>query len=479
MSDDLRERRRACRAPRREFLALPATAVTALTGCVSYLSSESETNPNDQNQGDESEEKEGENIADYGAAPNPDDPDFATARRNIEAIWEAAGAAGPGGTLYVPAGTYYVGSDREYNIDFGRVEPRGISWHGDGPTESVVTLTEHMDRNDQSHVLMYYADADHGTVEMQDIQLYGNSQNLSGLKQDNKRSSIGVQAVSNAGALECDNVLFDSWHDQAVRTREDWRAEFRECTFFECGAESRKEGYSGHTLSLGGNATFRQCRIRRAGSFVVNYSDGDGVLRMRECYVKGYGSGLVKLSSGETVDLENVFVQGRTPWVRDNYPENDDPTQTFRGRTFVDQILDDNGIRKRLRLRDVEFSDCTMDGIRCRHDMLLDADRVAIYNANSEDIGKGAISSQGGGDLHFDMSGQEISIHDSKGYAIDVRSDSAGTGTIGTLYRDGNTDGLGEIDEITITHQHIGAGPLSPDTPAENETGINSPRTDR
>lgn len=443
---------------RRKLIVGIGSAITA-TGIGAFLvTNRDDSKPGTsgpENQGQTQAQPGAENIAEYGAEPNPNDPDLATARANLQAIKDAATAAGPGGAVYIPPGTYFVGQDDDTrNIDFGDSHPKGISWYGQSPTESIVALTEHMDKDDSSHVLMYYGnEVDHGTVEFRDIQFFGNAANLDGLHGgETDRSSKAVILTPNvrSGTFNCNNVLFKQWFDGPIRGRiVDWNID--SCTFVENGSESRRRGDSGHSMEFSeGDATVKNTRILRSGSYAIDYRYGNGDLTVENCFVKGYGTGFLKMGAGKSFTVKNTFVRGNTPWIEENYPDKDDRGDEFKGRHFCYSQLSRNGKTKLLRLRNVQFRDCTHEGIKIRRPTKLDADNVSLINANAAGAGEAAISAEGSkAELECLMAEKEITVYDSNKFAINVRSDAVGTGEIGTLYYNDTTK-FGNLGGIRI-----------------------------
>ncbi len=124
-----------------------------------------------------------EDITNHGVGRdhNPNDPDLSVAREVLNALHSAMDAAGPNGSIFVPEGTYYFGSEDVYSlINLGGSQPRGISVYGEGPAKSTLAVTEHMDPAVISNqtAFIYDGDADHGDVEIRGLTLDVNAPNL-------------------------------------------------------------------------------------------------------------------------------------------------------------------------------------------------------------------------------------------------------------------------------------------------------------
>ncbi|EMA08834.1 hypothetical protein SAMN05443574_12035 [Haloarcula vallismortis] len=81
--------------------------------------------------------RDAESIGGYGSESNLNGPSLAAARRNLQAIRDAAEAAGKGGTIYVPEGEYYFGDeDSGFSpyVEFGEAGPPGVSIFVKRPT---------------------------------------------------------------------------------------------------------------------------------------------------------------------------------------------------------------------------------------------------------------------------------------------------------------------------------------------------------
>lgn len=415
--------------------------------------------------------EEAVDITEHGAEPNPDDPSLEAATENTKAIWKAAEEAGKGGAIYVPSGRYYIGlEERGTNVAFGGQEPAGISIYGDGPNESILALTEHLDPDGQSHVMFKYREgANHGTVKYAHIQFDGNADNVGKLHGGSKTRAGRLYHLNDVDTMQFYNAYVYNWYSTALRNNSA-QVEIAWSTFEDIGITAKNDGGSGHAVELHGGATIEHSNFRRVGSFAVNIRYGDGTVVVRDSYMKGMGTGALKYSAGERFEAHNTYIQPNTSWLENNIEGGDD---AFHGWNFVNQIVDRNDTRKTLKFVDCELRDTVQSGFKIREKMRWESERTAMHNANiREEFGNGAVSVEGeDADLVADV--KSVSIHDSEGDAIHVRGDAiGGEGTIETLKRGGNSGGLGQLDDISVEDDQSGADPYDPDVPAESEVGI-------
>lgn len=420
-----------------------------------------------------------ERITDYGAEPNPEDPDLATARRNLMAVRDAANAAGPGGVVYVPEGDFYVGNDGYELLLFGPREPRGISIAGAGPTKSKLALTKHMP-DTQSHTLMFYHDdggAGHGSVRISDIELHGNAYQLNNLV-DAGRSSRAVDLQSDditGGTWTFTNVLWSEWYSSAVRLREE-ECTFDRCTFRECGIQSRRDGASGHAIEThcprGKTITAKDCKFLNIASFAFNWRYNDGTAKLENCYAEGTGTGLVKLSAGGELDIANVYHKAKTEFLEENVrgdsltDSNGDP---FHGRHLINRITERGDVEPTVTLNNVEGHDYDFTAIKFRDTPAsVKGDLIAIHNACRL---RDAAAVQDETTAMRDVDIDRLSVHGTDG---DVFATPDSDGSIGTLRRDDNSGDLGDTGGIVVRTEEVGADPYEPVVPSRSEVGSDS-----
>ena len=416
------------------------------------------------------------NVREYGAEPNPEDPDLETAVELTEAIRQAAIAAGSGGAIYLPSGTYRIGRDAQsYILEFGeRGLPAGISIYGDGPEETTLGLTEHMDPDDQSHVMLQYSDeGDHNTVAASQITFDGNSPNLDGLASGQTRAARCF-SVEGQNELELTNVRFVDWYNTTLRLNE-WEASIDHCTFQNIGIEGRQNGQTGHAIEIEtvGTVEVTNSLLERIAGFALNVRYNDGTVIVRNCFVRGAGGGMVKLSAGERLEIHNSYVEPYTQWMDDNTPSYDDPEKELKGRHIVQKLFERGEKVPTVVMNNVEGRNFTAMAMKVRNAPInWEGDMISIHNS-CQDYGSAAILEDEGGKIQNTNVGR-ISIHNTNGQAFQTPGSN---GTISTL-REGGNVGLGNTGGIQLNNLLTG-NPLQPDVTSREAVGTTGTFSDR
>lgn len=422
---------------------------------------------------------EAENIRDYGAEPNPDDPDLQSAVRNTEAIRAAATAAGKSGTIYIPSGTYYFGQEaRTANLGFGENEPAGISMVGDGPGKSTLALTEHLDTEGESHVLFKYRDVPHGDIEVRNIAIDGNYENIGNLI-DAERASRAFE-MNGTGSIEFSNVFFRGLYNTALRLR-DFDASIDRCTFEEIGIGGKNDGGSGHAVetyvTYGDTLSITRCSFRRIGSFAVNWRFNDGAIVIEDCHMRGTGTGIVKLSAGSRLEIRNSYLEPHTEWVAEHITTPDGGVP-FHGRHLINRLFERANRVPTVVMENVEFHDSTHEAFKIRQAPIeLQGDMIALHEASgrfNEQHGNNAVFRDyaWSGSAIQNIRIDRISVHDSAGTVFETPNSY---GTIETLNRRGNT-GLGTVGDIDINTDNKGEKPFQPAVVSQDEVGCLFPK---
>jgi len=475
---------------RRRLLALLGGIVTVISGVI-YSSldkpggdsstpqspAETPTGPTEQPE----VPQEAENIRDYGAEPNPNDPDVTAAERNLEAIGKAANAAGKGGTIFVPEGEYYFGhggSGFSPYVEFGGTEPPGISIVGEGANRSTLALTEHASAENYPNQsgFIWYDGYDHGMVDISDIRIDGNYENISGLY-DNNGGSWGLQ-MAQEGDFHLSRAWIRGWHLAGVRGRAALRS-VRNCTFEDNGIgrhnETNGESNS-HHISVRPQADnelfIENSRFIDCAGNAVNVRFGNGVVKMHNCHVSGTGSGLCKMSAGELIELKNVYHRANTQSLEKKVAEREDGAN-FHGRFFINNlgnrgstpttVITDN-VRS-MDMSDYAFQAQDQIGSGPKN-VIWKGDMVSISNSNRV-RDEAVIRDRGNGEFsELDIS--RLSIHDSEAKAFMIDNSR---GRIQT-FNHSNINGLGKLGNITINTNNRTNERFSPTVPAKEEVGV-------
>lgn len=430
-----------------------------------------------------------EDITDYGATSNPNDASEAAAKDNHIAIVDAANAAGAGGTVHIPEGTFYFGrNDKWANMTlFGTREPKGINFTGVGPTKSVVGLSQY--RQDNNSWLFRYEDTDHGTeVSFSDLQIDGQGRNLA-LQPDYSRSGrlIHIDSGCTSGTtLKLRNVKLYDAYTAGIKNAGEWVHDADRCTFERIGVKSSKDsGNGGHPFSdcagpSGTKGVIKNSEFYRLARTVVDFADsgGGGDMRLENCWCKGINQAFVKSGKDNRVELRNIYSEHRTPWAQDLNRGGGDPE--LNGRHFVQNLTNTGGTFE-VDVQDVQVVNTHRHGVfnytldSSASKVLLTGDTIVFdgmsrgtesnYNSAFDDDGSG------GGSLEFNVT--NMGVHNTGGGSDPIFNTPNGTGTIDTLYRSNNS-GLGTTNNVTINNDNTGSAPLSPTVPSRSEVGINS-----
>lgn len=284
-----------------------------------------------------------EDITNYGAVSNPDDPADGSYSTNRQAIIDAMSAAGRNGSIYVPSGTYYFGEDDSNSwIRIGAMTPAGISIYGDGPGNSELAMTEHVPAGGIATMFDYLDDeytSSTTTVTYQEIRLNGNADNLPNLNSNNVGSlGINIRSGNSELTLELKRVHIYNTYNTGVRTAgSGMTADY--CTFERAGfgVENDSDGDSIDHLTVPGpyaadnnTAVFRDCEFLLTPGNACDPA-GDGQVEFYRCWGEGLGTGMLKLEYN-SVHVENVFMRMNTPELENLITNQSRP---FDGRVAI------------------------------------------------------------------------------------------------------------------------------------------------
>lgn len=262
-----------------------------------------------------------EDIRDYGATPDDGTDDS-------QAFREAANAAGKGGTIRVPAGTYRISSSGLVSaqpLQFGKREPAGISIVGDGPSKSIIKWEDGYDGRDGSpRGAIWNDDYDHGNVVVRDVTFDGNWQNLN-LPSDGKGSTgwaLEMHGDPNSSFTIERTILKGWWTNGALAIHDEGKVRFNYCSFIECGLGSDDVGQgSGHGFNASatsGTIVAENCYWNKCSGTAVDMTkDAGGNLEIRNSFAHNLGDAFVKKNQGTgTLRVRNVHVVPRDSWIQ-------------------------------------------------------------------------------------------------------------------------------------------------------------------
>ena len=425
-----------------------------------------------------------EDITDHGIGSdhNSSDPDLRSAREVLNAIHSAMDAAGPNGSIYVPAGTYYFGSEDVYSlIKMGGGQPRGISVYGDGPDASTLAVTEHMDPAAISNqtAFIYDGDADHGEVEIRGLTLDVNAPNLGNLDRHNGGAD-GFSLAGRSLSFSLYNVRITDTYTRGIRCRQ-YLSSARYCTLERIGIEYHKDsGSNTHPFDSlqtpGGNTTvIENCKIKNCPGSAINIRYNDGTYRIRNVYAAGTGSQFLKLSAGESVTLRRINHTAYTSELESLLP--DEPNDGFLGRHFIQSLGDRGDTNVTLDMEDVSTKNHTSYAFQVRDtvggpsDLTWVGDRIAFAGSNMYKDDEVIRDRQGVAFRNVNVG--EMSVHDTDAKVFETEDSDGSIATLST----GNVGGLGNTGGIDVGNHLSGGSPVNVDVPAENEVGAKTQDT--
>ena len=432
---------------------------------------------------EESRSVRGENIRDHGAVSNPDDSSVEEAIRNLEAIIGAMNAAGEGGAVYVPAGTYYFGGEHAPFFEFGDREPAGISLYGDGPTRSVlgISRTNRDIRSPSDDWTGFYYDdkggsghgVDHGTVRFEHIKLDGNYEHLPNLSEAGG-ASRGID-VHGDGEFHLYNVHLRGWYQNSFKGRTSVGT-VTYCTFEDTGIGRHNDTDGGsishHTSirpSKGETSLVARCHFIDCAGSAINWGYHDGTLKIRNCYVEGTGANFMKLSAGGILELRNIYHIANTDSLEEKIKERPDG-HNFWGRNFIQSLHERGEKNVTIDSKNVVSREIREYAIQSRNTSTITwkGDLIAFHNINTA-YDNEVIRARSGGKF-ADIDINRLSVHNTNGVVFDL--DKA-NGSINELHRSG-TEGLGQVDNLVVNSDNNGANPFEPPHPTPREVGINT-----
>ena len=421
-----------------------------------------------------------EDITDHGAVENPTDPDAPSAQTNLDAIAAAADEAGEGGSIYVPEGEFYFGSDdRTFQIQFDSdgYQPKGISIYGDGPEKSRLAQTEHLP-DDQIHIMFRYLGSGQGNVEIRGLEIDGNARNLGDLQSN----SVGQTNIDFDGASASDHLDMERVHLKDSYNRGLWvrglGCHVKWTTFWRCGLQVLidSESSTSHCVQCrpdsSNEAIFERCKFLHTSGNAVNdntnqNSDSIGVITIKQSYARGVGTGVVKLSGAKPFTFENVYVESWTQELEDDMPDGMD----YAGRRGPFYRLDgDSSVVTEVHMDNVETVSTTREAIEVRagHNCEITGDMITFEDCARDGDRNYVIRADHNGAELNNVNINRLSAHDNNTSSIFNTPDS--DGTIDTVSHD--TSGtLGDTGQITVSTEDDGGDPFEPDVPTSSEAG--------
>ena len=373
-----------------------------------------------------------ENVRNHGAAGDGQTDD-------TQAIRAAATAAGPGGTVYLPAGTYLVGkSDRVAFPYPGDGSWSNLTWKGDGADETIITMAGGQTKN---HFIFHLKDAN--GASFQDLTVDGN-------KTAQSNDSVGLCFLCDgAGTFRMSGCHVTSAQNGNLKFNGRMDAVIENSLF-------TKAGYvwnGGHAISPNQNGqtttTIRRCLFdhqRGADIDVGKGRDGDEqTVLIEECILRDSYRGSLKVNtSNAKTTLRNCLMRGNSD-TEIPVKANPDPDDAPIGTVAIESCLIDGG---------------KFPGIDLPRPGRLELSEVTVQN-----VGTGG--HRGGAGIHSDgirVDGGRVSIH---GTDSQLNLVEGASGSISELIHDGQPAG----SDNGIVKSRTQGDPLVPSLPRVSEIG--------
>ncbi|AEM59297.1 hypothetical protein HISP_18990 (plasmid) [Haloarcula hispanica N601] len=396
-----------------------------------------------------------QDVTDHGAVGDGSTDDTA-------AIRAAADAASPGGTVYFPAGTYLVGSNSPFPLDYpmdGSWD--NLTWKGESFGSTVLQMVGGQSR----WHMMFRARSSDGS-QMTGVRFEQLTMDMNGSQQSGAPGSGWFRVYDGSGTFTMRDCVIKNSLNFGVQLGDDIAGDFKYCQFSRCGDPDVS---AGHALNL--NQSSKQttniswCLIEDSAGTDIDIGDDTTADYQTVIVERSYfsaGLGAVKIDPGnlKTV-LRNTYIAGGS--------------RTTRGI----KTNNDNYDCGSLELEDVVIENCGGPGIDLGgggHGTLT-LNQVAVRNVENDGMRSfGGYSGMGiyaeGVDLG--TSGT-ISVHNvsPNNDGIALFFDESSSGSIEEVRHDG-TSGIGSLSSVTVGTAAAGSTQLKPDTVAKSEVG---PRT--
>jgi hypothetical protein len=419
------------------------------------------------------EERNIANILRYGGIKNDDS--IKAIRANIEAIDKASRAAADS-TVYLPAGTWYIGAPPDrwggFALWAGNDQVNrgatGLGFVGDGPGQT--TLKWGYIKENNSNSIRYFDGTDHGSVTWRNLTYDGNCQQLE-FGTDGLQKAIDIEGSTE---LRLENVQLKNFDFGGIDTR-GVDLSIDKCAFSDIGFghANRTDSSHSHPVGVSGAAdvTITNTEFHLIIGSCVDYRNGvTGELVMDTIYAEAIGVNLVKLNDASAITLRHITHIGQTEELLARL--DDDGTQEFRGDYFLRRIDSDRNDDVPVTMEHIRCEDLNWAFIRADGEAFSlsggTAGPISISHTTFNDT-SGAIEVANDGSIDFDIG--ELSIHDVEGDPIWESDEGTFTGTIKT-FRWSADDTLGDTGEVTIDTPEQGEQPFDPDVPGRTDVGV-------
>lgn len=374
-----------------------------------------------------------ENVRDYGASGNGRADD-------TQAINAAADAAGPGGEVYFPSGTYLVGSsDRIPMRSPGDGSWDDITWSGENANDTTVLLAGGQTR---AHFVFQVLG---NSVTFQDLTIDGNKD-----QQQNGNAGLCI-LTEGTGQFTMRNCRLRKAQNAALKHSGRMNSLIENCDFFNSGYPSN----GGHAISPNQKGDYKTT-IRRCGFIDQKGADIDvGVgqdsgtyppqqtVVVKDCYARGSYRGFMKFSdSNKDTLMERCAMYGNA--------DTEIPVKANPGTADIGNVT---------------LVDCVIDGSKFPGIDLPRPGNLTLDNVKLVNVGRGG--HRNGAGIYSDkinIDGGTVSIH---GTDRLVELTGSSRGRIDEIIHEGQP--LGRDNNIVASTRQ--GSPLNPDVPTESEVG--------
>jgi hypothetical protein len=389
-----------------------------------------------------------ENVTDYGAVGDGSTDD-------TQAINDAADAAGPGGTVYFPAGTYLVGSNTRYPFRY----PMDGSWDNltwEGEEFSSTTLL--MAGDQPGWHMMFLASSD-GGYQTPDIRFEHLTMDMNQANQSHEYGSHWCKISDGSGTVTMRDCVVENTVNAGIVLESDMAGDIRYCHFRNCGDPEASAGHAINPVQSSEQTTnVEYCLIEDSAGTDVDIGHARGskyqTVNIHRCYFNA-GRGALKLApeNVKTTVTNTAIVAGS----RTTIPVKANASDHNCGALEMQDVLIDGGGWPGVDIATGGFDTLTMDQVAIKN-VCTDSDRDAGMFTNSADFNGGTIS-----------------IHDvgsnNSGDAVWFTDDASGS--ISEIRHDG-TSGLGQTSSLSVGTNAAGGSEVTPDVPSASDVGPRS-----
>jgi hypothetical protein len=394
----------------------------------------------------------GQNVTDHGAVGDGSTDDTA-------AIRAAAAAAGPDGTVYFPSGTYLVGSNSRYPLDYPMDGSwNNLTWRGEGHSSTTLLMAG----GHSGWHMMFRARSD-GGAQMSGVRFEQLTLDMNGAKQSDAPGSGWFRVYDGSGTFTMRDCIVKDSLNFGVQLGDDIAGEFKYCTFSRCGDPNVS---AGHAFNL--NQSSKQttniawCLIEESAGTDIDVGDDTSAdyqtVNVDRCYFTA-GLGAVKLDPGNAkTTLRNTYIAGGNRTTRvlkannNNYDcgslELEDVVVDGAGGPAIDLGAKSHNT---LTLNRVAIENVDRDGMRA----FGDRSGIGIYAEDVDVAASGTVSIH---DVGPNTDGDALFFTDGESGSIEE-------------VRHSGTSKLGTTGAVSIGSKVAGGTALSPDTVAKSDVG--------